>query len=234
LSCLSFHKFSIASSIKQSSPAILKLMIEIFLHLDTYLQTVISQYDTLTYAFLFAIIFMETGLVVTPFLPGDSLLFAAGALSAIGLLNLGALFVIIFIAAVIGDTVNYHVGKFIGPKIFNRESSFFFNKNHLIRAQEFYDKHGKKTIILARFVPIVRTFAPFVAGIGKMDYKIFLTYNFIGAAIWCVIFIFGGYFFGNLPWVSENISLLMIIIILISFIPIIKEVLITIFKKKEA
>ena len=179
-------------------------IVDAILHVDAYLQFIVNEYSTMTYLLLFLVIFLETGIVITPFLPGDSLLFAAGALAAVGYLKIGILFIIVFIAAVIGDTLNYHIGKYIGPKIFKRESSLFFNKKYLVRAQAFYEKHGKKTIILARFIPIIRTFAPFVAGIGLMKYKIFLFYNVIGAFLWCSLFVFGGFLLGNIPWVKEH------------------------------
>lgn len=198
-------------------------MIEMLLHVDRYLQEIVNEYSTLTYVILFFIIFIETGVVVTPFLPGDSLLFAAGALAATGSFHLGILFLIVFVAAVLGDTVNYHAGKFIGPKVFTRQSSFLFRKEYLTRAQDFYEKHGKTTIIIARFIPIIRTFAPFVAGIGKMKYIVFLSYNFIGGLLWCALFVFGGFLFGNIPWVKGHFSLIALIIIFISILPIIKE-----------
>lgn len=198
---------------------------DILLHLDQYLQTIVNEYSALTYLLLFIIIFLETGIVVTPFLPGDSLLFVAGTLSATGSFNIEILFLIIFIAAVLGDTINYHIGKFAGPKIFKKESSLFFNKEYLLRAQKFYEKHGKKTIILARFIPIIRTFAPFVAGIGVMPYKVFLVYNVIGAALWSGLFIFGGALFGNIPWVKEHFGILVLAIIFISLIPLVKELI---------
>ena len=193
------------------------------LHVDRYLQEIVNEYATLTYVILFFIIFLETGVVVTPFLPGDSLLFAAGALAATGSFHLWILFLVVFVAAVLGDTVNYHAGKFIGPKVFNRESSLLFRKEYLIRAQDFYEKHGKATIIIARFIPIIRTFAPFVAGIGKMRYLVFLSYNVIGGFVWCVVFIFGGFLFGNIPWIKGHFSLIALIIIFVSILPILKE-----------
>lgn len=205
---------------------------EVLLHIDKYLQVIVNQYSVLTYAILFLVIFLETGIVVTPFLPGDSLLFAAGALAAIGAFKIGLLFFVIFIAAVLGDTLNYHIGKFIGPKIFRKESSLFFNREYLIRAQEFYHKHGKKTIILARFVPIIRTFAPFVAGIGLMRYRTFLMYNIIGALLWTSLFVFGGYLFGNIPIVQENFGIFVIAIIFISMIPLIKEIAVHFLRKR--
>ncbi len=208
-------------------------LIETMLHIDKYLQTIVNEYSAMAYLLLFVILFLETGVVVTPFLPGDSILFAAGAIATTGSLDIGLLFIILFIAAVIGDTFNYHIGKYIGPKVFTKESSLFFQKEHLTRAQNFYAKHGKKTIILARFIPIVRTFAPFVAGIGVMPYGIFLAYNVIGAALWCGLFIFGGFLFGNIPWVQERFGLLVIAIILISLLPLIKEFAVHFFRKKK-
>lgn len=207
-------------------------LFEFILHIDKYLQVMVSQYSTLTYGLLFLIILTETGIVIMPFLPGDSLLFAAGALAATGAFQIYTLFTLIFMAAVIGDTLNYHIGKFIGPKIFTKESSLFFHKEHLARAQHFYEKHGRKTIILARFIPIIRTFAPFVAGIGAMPYGIFLMYNVIGGALWSSLFIFGGFFFGNVPAVQENFGLVIISIIIISLAPLAKEVIFHFLSKK--
>ena len=206
---------------------------EFILHIDKYLQTMVHQHLTLTYTLIFLIILFETGLVVMPFLPGDSLLFAAGALAATGSFHIYTLFTLILMAAVIGDTMNYHIGKFIGLSIFTKSSSFFFRTEYLARAQHFYEKHGKKTIILARFIPIVRTFAPFVAGIGTMPYLTFLTYNIIGGTIWTSLFIFGGFFFGNIPLIKENFGLLIIGIIIISVLPLIKEIIIHFLPKKE-
>lgn len=208
-------------------------LISFILHIDKYLVTIVNQYSRLTYALIFLIIFLETGIVIAPFLPGDSLLFAAGAIAATGALDIIPLFAIIFAAAVLGDAANYHIGKFLGPKVFNKESSLIFHKEYLLKAQSFYDKNGTKTIILARFIPIVRTFAPFVAGIGKMPYKIFLIYNVIGAAIWSGLFTFGGYIFGNIPWVKERFSVLVIAIIVISLIPLVKEIFVHFIKNKK-
>lgn len=207
--------------------------IDIILHLDVHLQWVIETYDVWTYALLFVVIFCETGLIVTPFLPGDSLLFAAGTFAAMGSLNLSLLFLVIFIAAVLGDFVNYQVGKYIGPKVFTKEKSWFFNKEYLERTEKFYEKHGTKTIILARFLPIIRTFAPFVAGVGKMQYLKFATYNIVGAGLWCVLFLFAGYFFGNIPIVRENFTIVIMAIIVISLIPIMKEVVQQFLEKKQ-
>ena len=206
---------------------------EVILHLDKYLQTLVNEYSTITYAILFLIVFMETGLVIAPFLPGDSLLFVAGALAAVGSFRIEVLLIVIFIAAVLGDTLNYHAGKFIGPRIFKKESSLLFRKEYLVRAQEFYVKHGKKTIVLARFIPIIRTFAPFVAGIGTMPYRIFLIFNVLGAALWCGLFLFGGYLFGNIPWVKEHFGLMVIVIILVSLIPLVKEIVMQVWGKRK-
>ncbi len=207
--------------------------VEMILHIDKYLQAAVNEYSAMAYVLLFLIIFFETGIVITPFLPGDSLLFAAGTLASTGLFSIWALFIIILIAAVFGDTLNYHIGRYIGPKIFKKESSLLFHKEYLVRAQTFYDKHGKKTIILARFIPIMRTFAPFVAGVGAMSYKVFLLYNVIGAALWCSLFIFGGYLFGNIPWVKEHFGLMVIAIIIISLLPLLKEIIVHFLPKRR-
>ena len=208
-------------------------IIEIILHLDKYLQAIVADYSALTYLLLFLIIFLETGVVIFPFLPGDSLLFVAGALAATGTFNIEILFLVIFIAAVTGDAANYHIGKFAGPKIFKKEKSLLFNKEHLARAQKFYEKYGKKTIIIARFIPIIRTFAPFVAGIGTMPYRTFLIYNVIGAFLWCVVFIFGGFLFGNVPWIQAHFGPLILAIIFISLLPVAKEFVSYLIEKKR-
>lgn len=200
---------------------IISYFIDLILHLDEHLSSIIQNYGTWTYLILFAIIFMETGLVVTPFLPGDSLLFAAGTFASPALgsaLNIFLLWALLVAAAVIGDTVNYWIGHYIGPRAFSGEIRFL-KKEYLDRTHEFYEKHGGKTIILARFVPIVRTFAPFVAGIGEMKYGHFLTYNVVGGIMWVSIFTFGGYFFGNLPFVKENFTFVVLAIIFISVLP---------------
>jgi membrane-associated protein len=200
-------------------------LIDLFLHLDQYLNVIIRDYGLWTYLLLFVIIFCETGLVVFPILPGDSLLFAAGAFAAMGALDPWWLFGLLSIAAVAGDTVNYGVGNLVGPKIFHQEKVRFFKKEYLIRTHEFYERHGGKMIIFARFIPIIRTFAPFVAGIGKMTYLHFISYNVIGGIAWIAIFIFGGYYFGNLPLVKKNFTLVIIAIIFISILPAIVEFL---------
>jgi len=196
---------------------ILKL-IDIFIHLDVYLGDIISQYGTLTYLLIFFIIFIETGLVVTPFLPGDSLLFAAGTFAALGALDVKILVLLLVVAAILGDTANYWIGHYIGPRAFSGEVRFL-KKEYLERTHEFYERHGGKTIILARFIPIIRTFAPFVAGIGEMTYSHFITYNVVGGIAWVALFTFGGYFFGTLPIVKENFSLVVMAIIFISVLP---------------
>ena len=197
--------------------------VDIFLHLDQHLSSVIQIYGAWTYLILFVIVFCETGLVITPFLPGDSLLFTAGLLSAQGALELPLLMIILFAAAVLGDTINYQMGSAIGPKIFSQQNVRFLNKEYLDKTHAFYEKYGGKTIIFARFIPIIRTFAPFVAGIGKMSYRRFLIYNLIGAIFWVALFTFAGYYFGNLTLVKENFTLVIIGIIVASFIPAVVE-----------
>lgn len=197
--------------------------IDIILNLDVKLQWVIETYDVWTYAILFIVVFCETGLIVTPFLPGDSLLFAAGAFAATGSLQIFWLLVIIAAAAILGNLLNYHIGLYIGPKVFKAENSKLFNKEYLNRAEAFYEKYGAKAIILSRFMPIIRTFAPFVAGIGKMNYGKFFLYNLIGAISWSVLFIGAGYFFGNLELVKNNFTAVIMLIIVISLIPAVKE-----------
>ena len=197
----------------------------IFLHLDKYLGQAISDYGTWTYLLLFLIVFCETGLVVTPFLPGDSLLFAAGALAAtVPELNVKLLLVLLGVAAILGDTVNYAIGKAIGPRAFTGNVRFL-KREYLERTQQFYEKHGGKTIILARFVPIVRTFAPFVAGVGTMKYGRIVVYNIAGGCLWVAMFTLGGFFFGNLDFVKKNFSLVVVGIVLISVLPMVWELL---------
>lgn len=200
-------------------------IINLFLHLDKNLLSVIQTYGTLTYAILFFIIFLETGLVVTPFLPGDSLLFVAGTIAATNLFNIQWLILILVAAAILGDTVNYWIGHHLGPKVFKRENARFLKKEYLEKTREFYVKHGGKTIILARFVPIIRTFAPFVAGIGRMHYWQFLSYNIFGGLLWVFLFTLGGYWFGNLPFVKKNFHLVIFIIIFVSLLPTFIEII---------
>jgi membrane-associated protein len=197
---------------------IISEFIDFLLHLDVHLNMIIQNFGIWTYLILFLIIFMETGFVITPFLPGDSLLFAAGSFAGLGSLNIFALFITLSLAAIIGDTVNYWIGHFIGPRAFSG-SIRFLKKEYLDRTHEFYERHGGKTIILARFIPIIRTFAPFVAGIGAMDYPRFFLFNVIGALLWVSLFTFGGYFFGNLQIVQDNFTIVIIAIILISVLP---------------
>jgi membrane-associated protein len=192
---------------------------EILLHLDTHLDWVIRNYGFWTYGILFLIIFLETGLVVTPFLPGDSLLFAGGTFAALGSLDVKWLVVFLSSAAIAGDTVNYWIGHATGPKVFTKEKSRFLNKKYLDRTHQFYEKYGGKTIIIARFIPIIRTFAPFVAGIGSMTYGRFITYNIVGGIAWVVIFVLGGYFFGNIPFIKHNFSIAIVAIIFLSILP---------------
>ncbi len=199
-------------------------LIDLFLHLDQYLGQLISQYGTWTHLILFLIVFCETGLVVTPFLPGDSLLFAAGTFAALGALDLWLLVLLLIIAAIAGDTVNYWIGAYIGPRAFGGDIRFL-RKEYLDRTHAFYEKHGGKTIIMARFVPIIRTFAPFVAGVGAMSYPKFIVYNVVGAVLWVGLFVLGGYFFGNISVVRENFTLVILAIIAISVLPIAIETL---------
>jgi membrane-associated protein len=203
---------------------LLPRLIDLFLHLDQHLGQLISQYGTWTHLILFLIVFCETGLVVTPFLPGDSLLFAAGTFAALGALDLWLVVVLLVVAAIAGDTVNYWVGAYIGPRAF-RGDVRFLRKEYLDRTHAFYEKHGGKTIIMARFIPIIRTFAPFVAGVGAMSYPKFITYNVVGALLWVGLFVLGGYFFGNISVVRENFTLVILAIIGISVLPIVIEAL---------
>ena len=198
---------------------LLKEFIELFLHLDTHLQVVIQEYGLWTYLILFLIIFCETGLVVTPILPGDSLLFAAGTFAASGALDVWGLCALLSVAAVAGDAANYAIGHFMRPKVFQHEHNRFLKKEYLDRTHQFYEKYGGKTIIIARFVPIVRTFAPFVAGVGRMTYWRFASYNIIGGMAWIATCVFAGYAFGNIPIVKEHFTLVILAIIFISILP---------------
>lgn len=199
-----------------------KLVIDFFLHLDRHLLEITQTYGFFTYLLLFLVIFAETGFVITPFLPGDSLLFAAGAISALGSLNLPLLLLILSLAAIVGDTANYWIGHFFGQAMINHPH-LPIKRSHIHKTQAFFEKHGGKTIILARFVPIVRTFAPFVAGLGSMTYSKFIAFNFIGGLIWVNLFCLLGYFFGNLPRVKANFSLVILAIIAISLLPMLFE-----------
>jgi membrane-associated protein len=195
------------------------LLIDFIIHIDQHLHALCTNYGVWVYAILFLIVFCETGLVVTPFLPGDSLLFAVGSLAAIGALDVTIVSILLMAAAIAGDTVNYWIGNYVGPKVFYEENARFLNKEYLHRTHAFYERHGGKTIIIARFLPIIRTFAPFVAGIGKMTYPRFITFNVVGGVIWVIVFVFGGYLFGNIPLIKNNFSLVILALVLIPGIP---------------
>jgi len=190
-------------------------LIDIILNLDKYLSILIQNYGSLVYFLLFFVIFIETGFVLTPFLPGDSLIFVSGTFAATGVLNVYLLFFILSLGAILGDTANYWIGNYFGENVLSR----FVSKEDIKRTKTFYEKYGKKTIIIARFVPVIRTFAPFVAGIGKMKYYTFLSYNIIGGIAWVAVFLFSGYFFGTLPFVEENLTVIICLIIFVSLVP---------------
>jgi membrane-associated protein len=200
-----------------------EFVFDLLLHLDKHLADLTASYGTWTYAILFVVVFCETGLVVTPLLPGDSLLFAAGAICSLGSLNVGVLWLLLVVAAIAGDSANYQIGYYLGPKVLRGEHSRLFNKKHLDRTHAFFEKYGGATIIIARFVPIVRTFAPFVAGVGAMTYRRFLAYNVIGGVAWVSGFLFAGYWFGNIPWVKANFSSVILAIIVVSVLPMVYE-----------
>ncbi|HDT0720907.1 DedA family protein [Proteus mirabilis] len=206
---------------------LIKFLIDFILHIDVHLAELVAQYGTWVYAILFLIIFCETGLVVTPFLPGDSLLFVAGALSALDTndVNVHLMVLLLLFAAILGDAVNYSIGRIFGEKLFSNPNSRIFKREYLDKTHAFYEKHGGKAIILARFVPIVRTFAPFVAGMGKMSYRHFAFYNVTGAIAWVLLFTYAGYFFGDLDIVQKNLKLLIVAIIVISILPGVIEVI---------
>ena len=211
-------------------------IIDFILNIDQHMVEVVNQYHIWTYAILFLIIFCETGLVVTPFLPGDSLLFVTGAIAALpgSPLNIHLLVLIVFAAAFLGDSCNYAIGHFFGRRLFSNPDSKIFKQSYLTKTQNFYDRYGGKTIILARFVPIVRTFAPFVGGMGKMNYAHFISFNAIGGALWVTIFCYIGFFFGDLPFVQENLKLLIVAIILISVLPAVIEAMRARLKSRKA
>jgi membrane-associated protein len=198
-------------------------VLDFFLHLDKHLKEIVMQYGFFSYAILFGIVFAETGLVILPFLPGDSLLFAAGALSALGTLNFPLVLILFIVAAIIGDTVNYAIGRHFGKAIVDNPKIPFINQEHIDKTEQFYKKHGGKTIILARFVPIVRTFAPFVAGVGSMHYRTFIIYNIVGGIVWVSLFTSAGYFFGNMEFVQEHFHYVIFAIIGLSIVPMIYE-----------
>jgi Uncharacterized membrane-associated protein len=203
--------------------AIFSFALDFVLHMDRYLGQIVAATGNWTYVVLFAVIFIETGLVVTPFLPGDSVLFASGALIASqGVLDVRLLYLIVAAAAILGDTANYWIGHYVGDRVFT-EKSRFFKKAYLDRTHAFYEKHGGKTIFLARFIPIIRTFAPFVAGVGRMSYWHFLSYNVIGGILWPALFLFGGYYFGNIAFIKAHFSMVVIAIVLISLVPALVE-----------
>jgi membrane-associated protein len=197
----------------------LSLFLDIILHLDKHLAVLVQQYGAWIYLILFAIIFSETGFVVTPFLPGDSLLFVAGALAALGGMDIGVLIAVLTTAAVLGNMLNYQIGRFLGPKVFHWEGSRFFNKAALEKTHAFYEKHGGKTLIVSRFLPLFRTFAPFVAGIGAMRYMRFTLFNLVGGVGWVGSLTLAGYWFGNRPWIQQNLTLVIVGIIVLSFVP---------------
>ncbi|MBI5815526.1 MAG: DedA family protein [Nitrospinae bacterium] len=197
----------------------IKWLVDVVLHLDKHIGFLIDLYGNWTYVIFFTIIFMETGLVVAPLLPGDSLLFAIGAFAALGHFNVYMMAGLLVIAAILGDFVNYWVGYYVGPKVFQKENSWVINTKNLIKTRDFFERHGGKTIIIARFMPVIRTFAPFVAGIGKMSYGRFLAFNVTGAISWVALFVFGGYFFGNIPVVKSNFTLVIMAIIVMSITP---------------
>ncbi|MDA0657978.1 MAG: DedA family protein [Planctomycetota bacterium] len=199
--------------------------VEFILHIDKHLVELVQNYGVWTYSLLFLIVFCETGLIVTPFLPGDSLLFAAGAIASSGSMNVHLLALLMVVAAILGDTVNYHVGYFLGPKVLGSTDSRFFKKSYLDKTERFYEKYGGKTIVLARFIPIVRTFAPFLAGVGRMNYVWFLSYNVLGGILWVTLFVYAGYFFAEIPIVKKNFPLVVLGIIGISVLPVVFELI---------
>ncbi|NMG43900.1 DedA family protein [Aromatoleum toluvorans] len=196
-------------------------LLDIVLHLDKHLEALVAAYGIWIYAILFAVIFSETGFVVTPFLPGDSLLFIAGALAALGNMDISLLILTLTAAAVIGNTVNYSIGRYFGPRVFHWENSRLFNKAALMKTHLFYEKHGGKTLVISRFLPLFRTFAPFVAGIGSMSYARFTLFNVVGAVAWVVSLTLAGYWFGNMPWIKQNLTLVIVGIIVLSLLPVV-------------
>lgn len=197
--------------------------VDVVLHLDQHLRALSQAYGGWIYAILFLIVFLETGVVVTPFLPGDSLLFVAGTIAAAGELNVHALVLLLIVAAILGDSLNYAIGRYLGPRVFRFEDSRFFKRAYIDRTHAFYERHGGKTLIIARFIPIIRTYAPFVAGIGAMEYRRFLMFNVSGAVLWVVSLAYAGYFFGNLEIVKKNLSVVIVGIIFLSILPAIVE-----------
>ena len=208
-------------------------LINIVLHLDKYIGVVLTNYHEYFYILFFLVIFCETGLVITPFLPGDSLLFVAGAFAGTGQLDIGVLAVILVIAAFMGDNANFFLGKFIGQKLFSNPKSKIFRRDILDKTHEFYERHGSKAIIIARFIPLVRTFAPFVAGVGQMTYRKFVSYSLVASFLWVVIFLVGGYLFGNIPVIKEHMSLIILAVMVVSVLPALKMIWDTKFKSSK-
>ncbi len=202
---------------------VLKTWVDLFIHVDRHLIDLAGQYGSLTYVILFGIIFCETGLVVTPLLPGDSLLFAAGALCASLPFNVVGLWLLLWCAAVLGDNLNYMIGRKVGPKVFSAEKNRYFRRSHLDKTHAYFERYGAKTLVIARFVPIVRTFAPFVAGVGRMSYRRFLMFSILGGGLWISLFVFAGYYFGGLPFVKSNFKLVILAVIAISIAPMMIE-----------
>jgi len=198
---------------------LVNFLIDFILHIDKHLPLIIQSYGIWTYVIFFAIVFCETGLVVVPFLPGDSLLFATGTFAALGALKISWAFLVFLSAAILGNQVNYHIGRFIGPKIFEIEDKWFIKKDHLMRTHAYYEKHGMLAIIVTRFMPIIRTFSPFVAGACKMTYVHFTLFNIIGGTLWVSLFIFTGYFFGNIPFIKSNFTMIIYAIVIVSLLP---------------
>ncbi len=213
---------------------IIKQALEFVIHIDAHLLALCTAYGAWVYAIVFVVVFCETGLVVTPFLPGDSLLFAIGSLVSLGALEARIVAPLLVAAALCGDNVNYWVGRYLGPRVFQKENSKIFNKEYLERTHKFYERHGRKTVVIARFLPIIRTFAPFVAGIGRMNYRIFLTFSILGAALWVSLFVGGGYFFGNIPVVKNNFSIVILALVLIPGMPALVEFIRIRFGKKKS
>ncbi|MCX6121171.1 MAG: DedA family protein [Ignavibacteriales bacterium] len=212
---------------------LLQQLIQFVLHIDTHLQGLCTMYGVWIYGILFLVIFCETGLVVTPFLPGDSLLFAIGSLAAIGAMRVELIIPLLMAAALTGDNTNYWIGRKVGPKVFSQETSRFFNKEYLDRTNRFYDNHGKITVVLARFLPIIRTFAPFVAGIGRMTYRTFLLFSIIGALLWVTLFVLMGYFFGTIPFIKQHFSLVILALVLIPGMPALIEFIRHIIERRK-
>jgi membrane-associated protein len=206
--------------------------LDMLLHLDKYIGFILENYHNYFYILFFLVIFCETGLVVTPFLPGDSLLFIAGAFAGSGQLHIGLLCVILVIAAFLGDNVNFALGKFVGQKLFSNPNSKIFRKDILDKTHQFYERHGSKAIVIARFIPLIRTFAPFVAGVGQMTYRKFLSFSLLASMLWVIIFLIGGYLFGNIPVIKDHISVIILIVMVISILPVVKIIWDAKFSKK--